>query len=246
MKRTKNRLVAVDSQRFEGSRHALVFRNTAFAEVGMNRQLCVIALWVVVLVLSAQGQTPSSKYQPSTIMAVTAHQSSGQHDPNVTQYDVSLKVGNTSYTILYTPPNGANTVTYAMGDELLVLVGSNTLAFNTPFGKVEAPILHRESLPMAKTIGPDFAIKLALTDSQQAEITPMLKQEAGQVEQLCANSGLSRAEKMSQYENIVRASDEQIKPLLSASQGQKLHDLRKEQKQDLKKMLAEQKLDNQK
>lgn len=40
--------------------------------------------------------------------------------------------------------------------------------------------------------------------------------------QLCANSDLSRADKMSQYENIVQASDEQIKPLFSSSQLQKL------------------------
>jgi hypothetical protein len=198
-----------------------------------------------VTTLSAPAQTPSPKYQPGTIMAVTAHQSPGQHD-GVTQYDLSLKVGKTTYVVLYTPLNGANTVTYALGDELLVLPGSKTLAIDTPSGKVEAPILREETLPAqgldpSKAASQDFSVKLALSDAQEAEVRPLLEQEAGQVGQVCTNPELSRAAKLSQYGNIVRASDEQIKPLLSASQVQKLRDLRREQKQDVKRMIAEQK-----
>jgi hypothetical protein len=210
----------------------------------MHRWLSVILFWASIL--SAQSQTPSSKYQPGTIMAVTAHQSQGQRDTSVTQYDVSLKVGQTTYVVLYTPPNGSNTVTYAMGDELLVLVGSTKLAINTPSGKVEAPILHREtptgqSLDSSKAPGQDFRKKPALTDAQQAEIRPLLEQETNRVEQLCSTPELSRADKLSQYANIVQQFDAQIKPLLSASQLQKLRVLRKEQKQDVKTMIAEQK-----
>src|SRR5271167_1721287 len=95
-----------------------LFGNAAPAEVRMHRWLGAILLCVAVL--SGFGQTPSSRYQPGTIMAVTAHQSPGQHGTDVTQYDVSLRVGNMTYVVLYTPPNGANTVTYATGDELLV------------------------------------------------------------------------------------------------------------------------------
>jgi hypothetical protein len=222
----------------------------------MGRWLGVILLCGAVL--SVLGQTPSFKYQPGTIMAVTIHQNPGQHDNNVTQYDVSVKVGNTTYVVLYTPINGANTVTYAEGDELLVLVGSKTLAFNSPSGKVEVPILRHDTLPAqsldpSKSPGQYFSLKLrllsenlALTDGQQAEIKPLLEQEAGQVGQVCANPDFSRADKLSQYENIARTSDEQIKPLLSASQVQKLRDLRKQQKQDLERIIAEQKSSKQK
>jgi hypothetical protein len=49
----------------------------------MHRWLSVILFWASIL--SAQSQTPSSKYQPGTIMAVTAHQSQGQRDTSVTQ-----------------------------------------------------------------------------------------------------------------------------------------------------------------
>jgi hypothetical protein len=192
----------------------------------------------------ALGQTVSSGYQPATIMAVTTHQSSGQQKANVVQYDVSVKVGNTIYVILFTPLNGANTVTYATGDEVLVLVGSKSLVFNGPSGKFEMPILHRET-PAAqsepsKVPSQNFTVKLALTDAQQAEIKPILEQEAGQVAQLCANTELSRVDKLRGYENLVQTTDEQIKPLLSGPQLKKLRDLRKEQKQALKRTLAEQ------
>lgn len=209
----------------------------------MHKWLCVITICVAVL--SAQSQTPSSKFEPGTIMAVTPHTTPGQRDTSVTQYDVSLKVGQTTYVVLYAPPNGGNTVTYATGDEVLVLVGSTTVAINTPSGKVDAPILRHETGPAqspssSKALAQDFSTRLALTDAQQAQISPLLQQEAGQVAQLCASSELSRADKMSQYANIVQASDAQIKPLLSAPQWQKLRVLRKEQKQDVKKMIAEQ------
>ena len=215
---------------------------------------CLGAIMVCVAVLSAFGQAPSSKYQPGTIMAVTARQSPGQPDTDVTQYEVSVKVGNTTYVVLFTPPNGSTTVKYAIGDELLVLVGSNTLAFNAPgSGKIEAPILSRDTLPaqsldLSKACGEYSSLKLqrlsenlALTEKQQAQIMPILNQEAGEVGEICFNSALSRSDKLNRYEKIVRTSDEKVKPLLSTSQLQKLQDLRKEQKQDLKRMIADQK-----
>jgi hypothetical protein len=209
----------------------------------MRKWLCVITICGTVI--SAQSQTPASKLEPATIMAVTTHTNPGQPDTGITRYDVSLKVGPTTYVVLYAPPNGGNTVTYAVGDEVLVLVGSTTVAINTPSGEVDAPILRHEtglaqSPNSSKATAQDFSARLALTDAQQAEISPLLQQEASQVAQLCASSELSRADKMSQYANIVQASDAQIKPLLSAPQWQKLRALRKEQKQDVKKMIAEQ------
>jgi hypothetical protein len=213
------------------------------AESPMYR--CVGVILLCVAFLSAQGQTSSSAFQPGTIMAVTAHQGPGQHDQNVSQYDVSVKVGKTTYVVLYTPPNGANVVSYAAGDELLVLVGSDKLTFNSPAGKVETPILHRDAPPAqgagsSKTPGLNFNTQLGLTDAQSAQIRPLLEEEARQVIQLCANPNLSRSDKMSQYENIVQTSDNQIKPMLSASQVQKLRDLRRQQKEDLKKIIARQ------
>jgi hypothetical protein len=102
---------------------------------------------VCISVLSALGQTSSSRFQPGTVMAVTEHHNSGQHDTDVRQYDVSVKVGNATFVVLFTPLSGSDTVTYAMGDELLVLIGSNTLTFNRASVKINVPILGRETLP---------------------------------------------------------------------------------------------------
>jgi hypothetical protein len=218
----------------------------------MRRCLNAILVWVAVL--PVLGQTPSSNYQPGTIMAVTAHQSPGQSEADITQYDVSVKVANTTYLVLFTPPNGSNTVKYAVGDDLLVLVGNKTLTFNNPAAvRTEVPILSRATMPAqsldwSKAPGQYFSMKLqhlseklSLTDDQQADIKPILEQEAGEVGQICVNPVLSNKDKQSRYEKIVRASDEKIKPLLSASQLQKLQELRKDQKQDVKRIIAEQK-----
>jgi hypothetical protein len=86
--------------------------------------------------------------------------------------------------------------------------------------------------------------KLTLTDDQQADIKPILEQEAAEVGEICVNPALSNSDKQKQYDKIVRVSDGKIKPLLSASQLQKLQELRKDQKQDVKRIIAEQKSGN--
>jgi hypothetical protein len=50
-------------------------------------------------------------------------------------YDVSVKVGNTVYVVLYTPPLGEETVKYAGGRDLLVLVGKSTIRYNDMLGQ---------------------------------------------------------------------------------------------------------------
>jgi len=220
-------------------------------EMHMLKWLGVI---LVVSVASALGQTPPAQYQPGTITAVTAHHGPGQRGTEVTQYDVSVKVGNTTYAVLYSPPNGSNIVTYALGDELLVLVGTKTLTFNTALsGKTVLPILRRATLPAKSpdwlmAPGQYFSMELQhlsealdLTENQRAAIKPILEQEAGEVGELRYDPVLSQKEKLNRYEAIVRESDGKITPLLSTTQLQKLQDLRKGQMQDLKRLIAEQK-----
>jgi hypothetical protein len=204
-------------------------------------------------VLFAPGQTPSSKYQPATITAVSTHQSPGQPEGNVTEYDISVKVGNTTYLVLYAPPNPSNAVKYWVGRDLQVLVGSNMLTLKSVVSEdTEVPILRRETLPAqspdwSQACGQYFSKKvqhlseiLVLTTSQQAEIKPILDQEAGDVTEICLDPVLSRVDKVNQYKRLVRASDEKIKPVLSPSQLQQLTNLRKEQKQGLEEIIAKQ------
>ena len=140
------------------------------------------------------------------------------------------------------------------GDELLVLVGSNKLTFNTAVpGKTAVPILSQETIPAqspnsSHVPGQYFSMNLqhlsetlALTDNQQAEIKPILEQEAGDVREIYVNPVLSRKDKLTRCEKIARASDQKIKPLLSTTQVHKFQDVRNEQKQELKGMIADQK-----
>ena len=87
-----------------------------------------------------------SKYQVATITDVKTHQASGS---DVVSYDVSLKVADTTYVVLYKPPLGMNTVKYAAGRELLVLVGKKTITYNDILGQShEVPIVSQT--PAAK------------------------------------------------------------------------------------------------
>jgi hypothetical protein len=215
---------------------------------------------VCAAILPAYGQTSSSKFQPGTITAVTAHQNAaGESAGDVARYDVSVRVGDTIYTVLYTPPNGANAVEYSAGFELLVSVASDTLTFNSKLsGTTVVPILSRQTLPAqsildwSKAPSQYFSMKqrhlsdtLDLSEDQQTKIKPFLEQETGEVGQILGNPVLSRKDKLNRWEKIVQSSDEKIKPFLSQTQLEKLQDLRKEQKQELKKLIAEAKAGNQ-
>jgi hypothetical protein len=93
---------------------------------------------------SAFGQS-ATKYQVATITAVKPHQSAGDTRSDATSYDVSLRVGDTVYVVLYTPPLGMSTVNYAGGRELLVLVGKKTITYNDILAQsLEVPIVSRK------------------------------------------------------------------------------------------------------
>jgi hypothetical protein len=91
-------------------------------------------LLICLTVFPAFGQS-TSKYQVGTIIEVKPHQSAGSGAADVASYDVSLKVGDTVYVVLYTPPMGEITVKYAAGRDLLVLVGKNKITYNDILGQ---------------------------------------------------------------------------------------------------------------
>ena len=86
--------------------------------------------------------------------------------------------------------------------------------------------------------------KLALSDDQQAKIRPILEQESGELSPLWNNPVISRKDKLDTLEKVVRASDEKIKPILSQTQREKLQEMRKQQKDQLKKLMATKQADN--
>jgi len=105
---------------------------------------------ISLLVSAAVGQS-ASKYQVATITDVKTHQASGDSTPDVVRYDVSLKVGDTVYLLLYTPPLGMNTVKYAAGREVLVLVGKKAISYNDMLGQsIDVPIISQKPVADAK------------------------------------------------------------------------------------------------
>ncbi|MFZ0292157.1 MAG: hypothetical protein WAL52_01020 [Candidatus Sulfotelmatobacter sp.] len=227
-------------------------------KVSVHKRFSVIL--ALVSALFAVAQTAPSTYQPGTITAVTTHQNEpGDAGESVARYDVSVKIGNVIYVVLYTPLNGSNTVEYSPGIEMLFSVGNDKLTFNSRIsGSTQVPILRREVLPAksgidwSKAPSQYFAMKeqhlteaLGLSEDQQVRIKPTLEQEAGEAAAFLWDPMLSRKEKLKRYEKLVAESDAKIKANLLPTQVDKLQELRKQQKSELKKLVSKQSADKQ-
>lgn len=104
----------------------------------MQRLMVVVTLCL--LTLATRGQS-TSKYQVGMITEVKARQVAGDSASDPTSYDVSVKVGDTIYVVLYTQPLGEIPAKYATGHELLVLVGKSTITYNDILGRsLQVPI----------------------------------------------------------------------------------------------------------
>ena len=203
-------------------------------------------------VLHGLAQQMGAKYEVGSITAVSAHPGATENAGAAAAYDVSVKVGNTLYVVLYTPPAGTYGVQEAAGHDLLVSVGTNAITFNDLLGRSsEVPILSRQTLlpendfDLARLPGryyntkyENLSRKLALTTSQQVQLKPILQQEVGELREIYANPALSFEAKVRRFEKIVSASDQKLKTFLSTEQWQTLQNLRADQKQELRKIVA--------
>jgi len=77
----------------------------------------------------------SSKYEVGTIMEVKPHHNAQRDASEVTTYDVFVKVGDTIYSVLYTPPPDEISPKYFAGRSLLVLVERGTITYNDILGR---------------------------------------------------------------------------------------------------------------
>ena len=93
-----------------------------------------IVFCIYMTAFPAFGQS-TSKYQVGTITEVKVHQTAGSGASDAVSYDVSVKVGDTIYVVLYMPPLGQETVKYAAGRDLLVLLGKRTIRYNDILGQ---------------------------------------------------------------------------------------------------------------
>jgi hypothetical protein len=100
----------------------------------------IVVFTVCLLTLAVLGQS-TGKYQVAIITEVKPRQVAGDSASDPTSYDVSVKVGDTIYVVLYTQPLGELPPKYARGHELLVLVGKNTITYNDMLGRsLQVPI----------------------------------------------------------------------------------------------------------
>ena len=114
----------------------------------MLRLMCVICICMTTFPALCE---PAAKWEVATITDVKTHPTAGDNASDVVRYDVSVKVGNTVYLVLYTPPLGMSTVKYAGGRQLLVLVGKKSIKYNDILGQsVEVPIISQKPAADAK------------------------------------------------------------------------------------------------
>ena len=105
----------------------------------MRRLIVVIALCLLTVPVFCQ---PTSKWQIAIITDVKPRQGPEDAASGAASYDVSVKVGNTMYVVLYTQPSSELPAKYATGRELLVLVGKNTITYNDVLGRsLQVPIV---------------------------------------------------------------------------------------------------------
>lgn len=108
---------------------------------------------VTILIATAAillGQTAPRKWQSGRILEVKKQQNSAsdKSGDSVERYEVSLRVNDTDYVVLYTPPPGVHGFQYTAGMEKLVLVESQTITINDILGRpIKVPIIGQKPAP---------------------------------------------------------------------------------------------------
>ncbi len=105
-----------------------------------------VGILILFLPVLAFGQSlpASSTYQPATIIQVSLHRSPGASNSDDALYEVSAVVGRTVYVVLTPSPLPSGAIRYAVGREVLVHVGDNTIIWNDILGRShEVPIISR-------------------------------------------------------------------------------------------------------
>ena len=126
-------------------------RRPGFDERGGGLVLRIATLVLVVLTVTPAFGQSGAKYQVGTITEVKPHTPAGEAAPERASYDVSVRVGDTIYVVLYNPPMGETSVKYAAGRDLLVLVGKKTITYNDILGRpFELPIEGQKPAPKSK------------------------------------------------------------------------------------------------
>ena len=106
-----------------------------------------LLLFVCLTAVFVHPQTNDARYEEATIVSVKQHDA---HDkPEESQsYVVTLRLKDTTYDVLYTPPSGSNRVVFSQGQSVLVKVGPKSLTSRDVMGRpVVMPILKTSAQP---------------------------------------------------------------------------------------------------
>jgi len=95
-----------------------------------------VGLFLVFLTMFPAFGQSTSKYQVATITEVKVHQTAGSGASDAASYDVSVKVGDTIFVVLYTPALGEETVKYSAGRDLLVARGETHNSLQRHIGSI--------------------------------------------------------------------------------------------------------------
>jgi hypothetical protein len=107
----------------------------------------IVAILVCLATLPAVCQS-NSKYQVGTITAVERSGDGDNAASDRPSYDLSIQVDRTIYIVRYKSEFGLNTVEYAAGRDLSVLVGEKTITYNDMLGHShEVPIISEKPAP---------------------------------------------------------------------------------------------------
>jgi hypothetical protein len=109
----------------------------------------LISIACIVLLYTAAAQAPNRGYQPGTVTAVSVHDPAAESDNP--QYDVTVRVQDMEYQVLFTSPTGSSRVKFSKGQTVLVKVAGSKLAFRDVLGReYEMPIVSSKSIAATK------------------------------------------------------------------------------------------------
>jgi len=118
----------------------------------------------LILLLSAMlaplclGQSSAAKWKVATITEVKLHSPTTGNDSSTVQYEVTARIENTEYVVLYVAPAGSlpDVARYRLGQDVPVLVGTDTIKYSDLTGTTrEVLILSRRKIPTTAAKKPD-------------------------------------------------------------------------------------------
>jgi len=116
-------------------------------------------IWLLSLLLGTTCLAQSTPtWKVATITGVKVHEPAAGNDSSAPQYEVTSKIEDTEYVVLYVAPAGSlpDVARYRLGQEVPVLVGIDTIKYNDMTGTTrEVPILSRRKIPTTAAKKPD-------------------------------------------------------------------------------------------